>query len=177
MGDDQPDTPDPFGAPPPPGFGAPPPPGQGTPPPPAFGAPPPSGFGPPPAQGYGMTGYGAPGGYPPGYGAPPSGSNGLAIAALITGILALVTFWLCGLGILFGIAALVTGILGIKRANQLPGQPQKGLAIAGLVTGILGIVLGIGIISLIVLADDDGLNSDPSDGVCNRDRYWQDPDC
>jgi hypothetical protein len=38
------------------------------------------------------------------------------------------------------------------------------------------------IVALAVWADDtvddfDGINSDPSNGVCNEDRFLQDPDC
>jgi len=67
--------------------------------------------------------------------APSSSTNGLAIASLVTGILA----FLCGLffmGLVFGAAAVVLGVVGLKR----PGG--RGLAIAGITTGIVGAVSG-----------------------------------
>jgi hypothetical protein len=37
----------------------------------------------------------------------------------------------------------VLGVLGIKKANTMPGQPQKGLAIGGIVTGAIGLLVGL----------------------------------
>ena len=150
------------GTPPPPGSGAfPPPPGGGYPPPPSSGSPPPPGSGtfpPPPGGGYGPPapgGYGPPppGGYPPppgswggpgGYGPPPPGygpqqSKGLAVAALVLGIVAVATFFFF-LGGLIGIVALVLGIVAIRqtRRGQASGQ---GMAIAGTVLGGAAIVI------------------------------------
>ena len=106
-----------------------------------------------------------------------SGSNGLAIASLVLGIIGLVTFWACGFGALPGLIAVVLGILGMQAANKQPGQPQRGLAIAGVVTGALAVLAGVAVFLLLVTADDDGVNSDPSNGVCNPERFIQDPDC
>lgn len=71
---------------------------------------------------------------PPGQFAPPpqqQGTNGFAIAALITGILGGV----CGLAIVFGIIALV-------QINKT-GQRGRGFAIAGLVLTAVWIALGV----------------------------------
>lgn len=68
--------------------------------------------------------------------AKPSSVNGLAIASLVTGILA----FLCGLffmGLIFGIAAIVLAAIALKKPNG------KGFAIAGLVTGIVGAISGL----------------------------------
>ena len=79
--------------PPPPGGGYPPPPGGGYPPPPGggygppaggYGPPSPGGYAPPPGNWGGTGGYGPP---PPGYG--PQQSKGLAVAALVLGIVAI----------------------------------------------------------------------------------------
>jgi hypothetical protein len=126
---------DPFAKPPPlPPEQQGPPPGYG-PPPPGYGPPPP-GYGPPP------PGYGPP---PPGYGQPPGSpygqwqpypqqrrTNGLAIAALVCGIL----------GGCFGITGIVAIVLGAVALGQIKqsGQEGKGLAIAGIVLGALWIV-------------------------------------
>jgi hypothetical protein len=165
------------------------------------GPPPPSG--PPPGQGgpgWWLASDGrwyppeqAPGATPsapgpptyPGYGPPPSVSpstgNGMAIAALVLGIISIVACWLCGLGVVAGVLAVVFGILGMKRADALPGRPNRGMALAGLITGAIGAVLSVVLLVVIFVgaatSDDDGFNSDPRNGVCNEDRYWQDPDC
>lgn len=98
-------------------------------------------------QGYGQAGgYGAPApygysypGYPQPYGAP-AGTNGLAIASLVTGILGFL--WITPLlAIVFGHIALSQ----IKRTRQ----GGRGLAIAGLILGYLWVAL-LG--SVIILA-------------------------
>jgi hypothetical protein len=139
----------------------------------------------------------APGGYqaPPGtayepptpgaYGAPPQApQNGMATASMILGIIALVTFWFCGLGFLVGVIAVVLGILGMSAAKKLPGQPLLGRAKAGVIMGGIAIVLGLAaFIFLIVLgnisSDDNDfqINTDTPNGVCDESRFLQDPDC
>lgn len=77
------------------------------------------------------------------HGSSGAGSNAPAIAALITGIIALLLSWIPGinlLGFLLAIVAIVTGVIGMKKAGQ-PGGSGKGLAIGGLVTGILAILV------------------------------------
>jgi hypothetical protein len=86
-------------------------------------------------SGYG-GGYG--GGY--GYGAPPPNtSNGLAIAALVCGIVGL----LC-LGFVLGPLAIIFGGIGLSKANQ--GAEHKGLATAGLVLGIVDVVMQVALV-------------------------------
>ncbi len=93
---------------------------------------------PPPPGNWG--GYGAPGGYgppPPGYG--PRQSNGLPVAALVLGILGVLTFWFV-LGGALGIVGLILGLIGLSRVRK--GQATgKGMAIAGTVLSGLAIVL------------------------------------
>ena len=129
-----------------------PPPGEST-PAPYTPAPPPYGAGPPPGYGAGPPpGYGA--GPPPGYGAPgpaayqpmppaTRGSNGLAVAALVLGILTFVC-----LGPIGAILAIVFGALGLKRAKEI-GDGQ-GMSIAGIVLGSVGMVGSIIAIILLV---------------------------
>ena len=56
------------------------------------------------------------------------------------------------------------------------------MAIAGIVLGWIGVgFLALFIVLSLAFGDDaddfDGINSDPSDGVCNEERFLEDPDC
>lgn len=112
--------------------------------------------------------------------APGSGSAtpGVAIAALICGLIGLCAGLvpvLGYLGIPLMIAGIVCGIIGMSKSRQ--GQGGRGMAIAGLVTGVLGIVAVALWTVILIAASDSSINTDPSNGWCNEDRYWQDPDC
>jgi hypothetical protein len=75
----------------------------------------------PPPLGYGQNpaGYGQGSGYGAGYGAPPTRPrNGFGIAALILGLLALLASWTVLGGIVFGVLALIFGLLGQARAKR-----------------------------------------------------------
>ncbi|HLL87960.1 MAG TPA: DUF4190 domain-containing protein [Tepidisphaeraceae bacterium] len=61
-------------------------------------------------------------------------TNVLAIVSLICGILGCIPF-------ITGLAAIVTGALGIKKANDPQVQSGKGLAIAGIILGVLSVGL------------------------------------
>jgi len=67
----------------------------------------------------------------------PSRTNGLAVASLVLGILALVLFFTIVFPIILGILAVIFGAIGLGKANQ--GAEHKGLAIAGMILGVLGI--------------------------------------
>jgi hypothetical protein len=82
------------------------------------------------------------GSYPP---ARP-GMNGLAIAALVCGIL-----W--GFGLL-SVVALILGIIAIGQTKP-GGQRGRGLAIAGVVLGGVGVVGAIASVALVVAVSDD----------------------
>jgi len=74
-----------------------------------------------------------------------SRTNGLAVAALVTGIIALLISWIPGLnllGALLAIAAVVTGIIGMRNAAR-PGVGGKGMALTGLITGVLALLVTI----------------------------------
>lgn len=105
-----------------------------------------------PQQPYGQQGYPPPPGvgYPQQYGYPgaPPGTNGLAVASLITSAASLL---LCGL------AAPVGAILGHVALRQIrdTGQEGRGLALAGIiigwaVTGLVLLLIVIGVVALVV---------------------------
>jgi hypothetical protein len=100
----------------------------------------------PPPVGYGQNpaGYGQ--GF--GYGAPPvRPRNGFGIAALVLGLLALVLSWTIIGGIVFGILALIFGLLGRARAKR--GESTNGgLSVAGVVLGVIGLLIAIGLLVL-----------------------------
>ena len=146
-------------------------------PPPAWGAPPPQ----QPPPGYGPAPYGqAPAG---GWGAPQAApSNGLAIGALVLGIGSLLFALIPFVGfasVPFAIGAVVLGVIGLGKSREI-GQ-GKGLAVGGLVTGALALAVSVLYVLLFIViaddVDDEGINTDPSNGVCNPDRFLQDPDC
>lgn len=137
---------------------------------------------------------GSPAAPPPPAGYAPPATNGLATGSMVTGIIALVMFWAFGLSVIIGIIAIVLGAVALSKANNLPNQVGRGQAIAGIVTGVLGALGGVfllvGIAALgqeaerefrqvgeQIESDFDEINSDPSDGFCNEDRFMQDPDC
>ncbi|HMJ74506.1 MAG TPA: DUF4190 domain-containing protein [Iamia sp.] len=130
-------------------------------------------------------GYPPPGGYgQPGYGAAPA-SNGMAIAALILGIISLLGSLVPIVGWFmwpFALAAIGLGFAGASRAGKIGGV-GKGMAVGGLITGALALLAAIAWTVILVVAADDvnddfnDINTDPSNGVCDTDRILQDPDC
>ncbi len=104
----------------------------------------------------GQPGYPAYPGQQPGYGGYPgypqpqqTGTNGLAIASLSTGIIAFPfsCIPLLGYGSVFlAIAAIVMGVIAMKQTKQT-GQQGRGMAIAGVVLG--GVYLALFVIGLI----------------------------
>jgi hypothetical protein len=118
-----------------------PPPGPGYAPPPA--QPPPFPY---PAQApgaYPPQQYAAPQPYPAGYAyAAPQQGNGMAVAALVLGILSLILSWLLVVDFILAVLAIIFGAVGLSTAGKRGGA-GRGLAIAGLVLGALTIVLGI----------------------------------
>ncbi|MGJ8696113.1 MAG: DUF4190 domain-containing protein [Verrucomicrobiaceae bacterium] len=79
-------------------------------------------------------------------------TSGLAIAALVCGILAIVSSCMY-VGILFGIPAVICGHMAMKRTAD-PQNPVggRGMAIAGLICGYLGSLLSLVMIGFIVFA-------------------------
>ncbi|MBV9099858.1 MAG: DUF4190 domain-containing protein [Candidatus Dormibacteraeota bacterium] len=100
--------------------------------------PPPSGYvppgSPPPYHYYGPHPYAV---------APPG--NGIAIAAGVCGIIAVVPSWIPIfniVSIILGILAVVFGFIGNSRANRLGGA-GRGMSVTGIVCGIVAIVISI----------------------------------
>jgi hypothetical protein len=121
---------------------------------------------PPAGQGHGGQGYGnpeyggqpygaAPYGDPGAFGGSPSPRNGLGVAALVLGILGLVSS-LFVVGGLLGLVAIVLGVLGRGRAKRREAT-NGGMALAGILTGAVAVVLSAlvlaGVASLFNQAD------------------------
>jgi uncharacterized membrane protein len=66
--------------------------------------------------------------------ASPEPTNGLATASLVMGIL---SWFCCGLGVIFGVLAIVFGFVALSQIRDRPNQAGKPMAIAGIVLGIL----------------------------------------
>ena len=127
----------------------------------------------PPQPQYGQQQYGqqqpqygqypqSPPAYPPaGYSVPPAtagqgNGNIFGLLAMIFGIISLPLMFCCYLGVPFGIAAIVLGILGNQRVSS--GQANnKGMALAGIICGAAGIALLVILIGVGV-----GLNALPT---------------
>lgn len=68
--------------------------------------------------------------------------KGMAVTALVLGILALLLCWTVIGGVLLGLPAVILGIVAVVRARK-GRSGGRGLAIGGIITGLLGIVLGV----------------------------------
>jgi hypothetical protein len=144
---------DPYGQPPPPYQPpAPPPPSQQQPP---YGQP---SYGQPSYPPYGTPGYPVPG-YTP---TPPN--EGMAVAAMVVGIVALVLSCGYGVGLLGSPVALVLGRVSMKRIDASGGQVGgRGMAQAGFILGIIGtilLVLAIIVLVIIIIAAVNGAFDD-----------------
>lgn len=107
-------------------------------------------------QGYGgypqpgQPGYGA-AGYPGGYRPLP---RGLAIGALIVGILSVLAVCLPFVSPVLGVVAIVLGVLALSRIRT--GRAGgRGMAIGGVITGVAGLAMGLlVVVTLAPLVDD-----------------------
>jgi hypothetical protein len=70
---------------------------------------------------------------------------GLAITALIFGILALLLFWTVVGGVVFGIIALILGPIASGRAKR-GVSAGRGMAITGAILGLIGLIASVAII-------------------------------
>jgi hypothetical protein len=101
----------------------------------------------------------APGGGPPRPSSIPSGQadtgsgNGIAVAAMVCGIVAVVLGWipvLFAIGAVLALLAIIFGIVGLRRART--SGRRRGFAITGLITGAIGVgVAVVGLVLTIVL--------------------------
>jgi heme/copper-type cytochrome/quinol oxidase subunit 2 len=69
-----------------------------------------------------------------------SGRNGMGTAALVLGIVAILTSWLWFVGPVLAVLAIIFGFMGRGRANRGEAT-NRSSATAGLVTGIVSLVL------------------------------------
>lgn len=94
-------------------------------------------------------------------------TNGLAIASLVTGILAILT-GLIFIGFAFGLAAIILGAIGLRK----PGG--KAMSITGIITGVVGLLTSvtIGIFALFALMTGGAVLNELSTQVndFNRDQ-------
>jgi hypothetical protein len=80
-------------------------------------------------------------------------SNGMAVAALVLGIVGIVfVFIFPPIAIVLGILGVIFGIVGRNRFKANPAVGRQGLAIAGLICGIIAAVLGAIFTILLIVA-------------------------
>ncbi|MBF5083561.1 DUF4190 domain-containing protein [Quadrisphaera sp. INWT6] len=86
-------------------------------------------------------------GYPAqgGYDGRPAPKNALGIAALVLGVLALLTGFFI-IGGLFGLVAIVLGIIGSRRAKRGLAT-NRGMAITGIILGVIGVLLTVAVLA------------------------------
>ncbi|MCF8012328.1 MAG: DUF4190 domain-containing protein [Clostridiales bacterium] len=77
--------------------------------------------------------------------------NSKAIAALILGILSIVTLFFVGLGVILGVIGLILGIIGLKEI-KLFKQEGRRMAVAGIICSSFGILLPIFLIIISYMA-------------------------
>lgn len=84
----------------------------------------------------------------------PAQNNGLAITSMVLGIVSIPLTFCYGSGILFGIAAFVTGLIARRQIKDSAGtQSGDGMALAGMIMGgIIGGLAGIAIVTIVILA-------------------------
>ncbi|NGN64614.1 DUF4190 domain-containing protein [Streptomyces sp. A7024] len=83
--------------------------------------------------------------------------SGLAVAALVTGILSVLLLWLWFVGLPLAIAAIVLGVMAIRRTRQR-GVRGRAMAIVGVVLGGAAVLLAaiLLIVGVSILNSDDG---------------------
>lgn len=90
---------------------------------------------------------------------PAKGSNGLATAGFVLGLLGLLSSWIPFLnivGIILGVIGVVLAGVGLAKSKK--ANAGKGLAIAGLVLGALAVVIAVLINAVFVSAVDTALD-------------------
>lgn len=111
--------------------------------------------------------------YPPGYGQPyaqqpppPAPSNGLGVAALVLGILAILLAFVPILGFVaypLAIVGIILGLVGLGRVRS--GRSSRGITLAGLIASIVGLVLVI--VSTVVYVSAIGAGVASADKAVN----------
>jgi len=84
--------------------------------------------------------------------------NGMGIAALVLGLIALASFWTIIGGVVLGLLAIVFGIVGYRRKKR--GEATNGaMSLIGAITGALALVIS----SVLIAAGVSFLNSEEFD--------------
>lgn len=104
---------------------------------------------------------GAPGG-------PASASKGLAIAALVCGIIALLAAITVFGGFFFGLVAIVLGIVAVVKARKGTAG-GFGLGVGGIVCGALGLLIAIALTAMGVAVVGDAINNPEKYGMSQSD--------
>ncbi|MFF3215528.1 DUF4190 domain-containing protein [Streptomyces sp. NPDC002886] len=88
--------------------------------------------------------------------APAARRNGLAVAALVTGIASLLLLWLWFVGIPLALVAIGLGIAALRKARG--GAGGRGMAISGLVLGAVTVVIAgiLVVVGVSILNSDEG---------------------
>lgn len=110
--------------------------------------PPPEGY-PPPSGPYPGADYGYGYGYP---GPQASQTNSLAVASLVSALVALPAYLMCFIGFFPSILAIILGAIGLSQVKR-SGEKGKEMAIAGIAIGAVALVL---VFMLLVLIGASG---------------------
>jgi hypothetical protein len=97
---------------------------------------------------------------------PEKGSNGLATAGFVLGLLGLLSSWIPFLnivGIILGVIGAVLAAVGLAKSKKV--NAGKGLAIAGLVLGALAVIIAVLINAVFVSAVDKAVEETTSTSV------------
>lgn len=116
---------------------------------------------------------------------PAKGSNGLATAGFVLGLLGLLSSWipfLNILGIILGVIGVVLAAVGLAKSKEV--DAGKGLAIAGIVLGVLAVIIAVLINAVFVSAVDEAVDAttktsvqaspDSGDDVASNDKEASD---
>jgi hypothetical protein len=79
---------------------------------------------------------------------PGAGPNGLAVAAMVLGIVSLVGTFCYGLGVLPGILAIIFSVIARKRIDAEGGE-GRAMATAGLICGIISVSLVVVLVTAV----------------------------
>jgi hypothetical protein len=97
---------------------------------------------------------------------PAKGSNGLATAGFVLGLLGLLSSWIPFLnivGIILGVIGVVLAAVGLAKSKKV--NAGKGLAIAGLVLGVLAVIIAVLINAVFVSAVDKAVDETTNTSV------------
>ncbi len=87
-------------------------------------------------------------------------TNGVAVGALVLGILAILFgFLFFPVGIILGIVGIVLGVMGRNAAKRDPSIGREGMALAGLITSIIGIIIGVVLLVVTVIFVGSAVNT------------------